>query len=61
MKSVLMTIGMFLMMCGGDFLHVGSRVAGSFHMTSIPDAATYIVVVIGAGCIIECANRTSPA
>lgn len=61
MKSLLMTAGMFLLVCGGEFLHIGSTMAKAAGLPGVPEWLPFVVVAVGAALIVECALRTNPA
>lgn len=52
MKHILLVVGLFAIMCGGDFLHIGTRAAAGLHYTPASDIPGFGALIIGACCIL---------
>jgi hypothetical protein len=59
MKHFLLVAGLFAIMCGGDFLHIGSRAVASFHYVPQSDNIGFACVVVGAVCILIYSEKSA--
>lgn len=58
MKALLLTSGIFFILCGGEFVHVGTSIARAISLKTMPDWLPFVLIAIGSGLVIETAFRT---